>query len=711
MLSKTFIIVFLFLIISGKFCNSTIQADGATLDKIPTAKQHSHEASEDSIDDEESFEYADSTESVIEGGEGLYGDGGDDTTDNLPRFCPSSFNLTMTGSNSAFGAIPRSLLYTPYLCGLNINNSLSYFVEGGKAVMKLLLDRQGCPNNCNNYDYRCAEASTSNDLGYGAYTFTVKPSQTPGVITSCYASNNLPGRLLSEVYFRFNSNSSMIYFGCYSERYQYQNQTSISFDANKFLTLTFNLTEFKISWYINGVLLGQYKQDWEQDSILPSPPLRMYTSIYNDPTLDHAISNKQLPAIAYIHSISYAAAPCTNKTIQPTQEPYHWTPNPLLFNKDRCTYSRPEFVFNDSFVKPWEDKSQTLIRITPEARKNGENGLAFDIKERTMIYFHSRKQFTIWKHKYLVFWINGGKIGGQQIVINMIGLNRTIVGNINLGNYIRGGIKKDEWKRVVLPLRSISYKTGTKYLVGFSFAETYSAYLGMVYVDDVHFSNGTVCLNREKSISYYESGRLKNGANGNYSTGVDFKSKQELYRSSSNSRSNTILWYVKKPNNMIMSFENGTLSTTEYDGLLISVMYIPNVEYQFPNGEASDDMHQTEQVEPRMLLNVQVNQIDYLPITLSNFLGGEFPNNKWVDLVIPWFDLSVNNNEEINAIILSTDNDQYQGKLHIGRINAIKFADRPLKKSSRLSNRSLRLIPSLLNIYIFIFIFIFNLFI
>ncbi|KYR01595.1 hypothetical protein DLAC_11483 [Tieghemostelium lacteum] len=585
----------------------------------------------------------------------------------------------MDGTSNQFSPAESTTLYSPYQCGLT-DKAVNYTAEDEKSAMRLTLDIDGCPQDCNQYDYSCAEVASLEQLSYGSYSCVMKTSSIPGVISSCYASNNGKGEAYADIYFKVPGNASKIIIGCNSAGIKFEKTiTNAFFSQTDFNTFTFNFTNKRITWNVGGNLLAEKTSDWSGDKSIPKPPLKLFAAIYND--VNKSIKNSSLPTSLFIDSMSYDPVPCTNDTSsEDSTDEWHWEAgSPLWYFTSNCTLWRPEWVYNESFVEPWEDSSYSFRKIEDYTLpKRGQVSISFDLKENTGIFFQSTEPFPVHRHKYLTFWINGGVLGNQQMIIYFIGLNRTKVASLNLGDYVRGGLKPYRWYKVILPLKGLQINPPeTKYLTGFLFSEAYKQYMGQMFVDDIFFSNGSICLNREKSIAYFKDGQLVGGGAGNYSTGsVDFKSRGQLYR-----KNPTIEWRVMSSNKMVMSFENGTISTTDYDAFLISLYYIPDNQFQW-NGEASDEPHTSPPREINAKVQVQVNMNYYQGVGLSEYVGGEFPTKRWVDLTIPFYDLSCGDAEEIQAIQIISEEGQYQGVVYIGRIEAVKFADPPKEAES-----------------------------
>ncbi|KYR01594.1 hypothetical protein DLAC_01595 [Tieghemostelium lacteum] len=626
--------------------------------------------------------------------------------------CPKEFKETSFVSQSKyFTIVENAPSYSPYrLCGLT-KDAVSF---SSNDEMVLTLDNDECPEKCHRKDYSCAQVVSSYQLKYGTFTCVMKASDVAGVISSCFVSNSAKVGMLNEIYFRIPGGKSLIQYGFTSTGVPsgYFKQKQTTFDPLDYNNFTIVLTNRSVSWYANGNKLDEYAGRWDNNPAIPRPPLKFFASIYNDEFKDYVVPAKNLPTSMFISELSYTPGLCPKVEIN--NSGYSWeSTSPLWYFHKNCTYDRVEWIYNDTLDENWQDKSLSMRDFAQDQLiKSGQAAIRFDLTEETTVYFYTNKSWSVNKHNYLSFWINAGETLNPQMIIAMTGVykgnDNTIVGTFNLGDYIRGGLEKNTWYKVILPLNTMKliYPEVTHFS-GFVFKQAYKQYLGQVFVDDIYFSNGTNCIDEDTSVTYYEKGSLENGATkaGSYGS-VDFNSTNELFKSGTNVFK-TIEWRIARNNKLIVSFENGTLSTSDYDAILLKILYIPKGSNPYlpdetnynPNGEK----RQTP-LEPKAMIAVQVASTPYMGIGLSEYVGGEFPTDTWTTLVIPFFDLSCGAGEGINALQLTSDQDGAGSTIFIAKIQAVKYADPPVLDSFAIKTSQANMLLVILSTLLLLFI-------
>ncbi|KYR01593.1 hypothetical protein DLAC_01594 [Tieghemostelium lacteum] len=533
-------------------------------------------------------------------------------------------------------------------------------VKFGEDTLSLSIDHTGCPGNCNSLDYSCSQIQSTMESSYGTYSCLIKHSNLSAVVTSCFVKNQH-----SEIFFRI--------FGS-KVQYGYDKITKTHGLPNnyEFNNYTIILTNHSIEYIVNS-----QKVDEVTMNSVPKPPYHFNSAIFNDETA--RVDPNKLPVQSEVKAMSYQ----TSTHCKEGQGPlFDWDPkSPLWYFMSNCTYTRIQWIYNDTLSTDWTDKSLSMRQMDAEELvKNGLTSIRFDLAGDTTIFFQSTVGWSVKQHKYLTFWFNAGDTPHCDMLISVTGLvngnNNTVVGSFSLNDYIGGGVRMNRWYKVILPLHKMKLLVkDVEYLTGFVFKNIYSTYLGQVYIDDIYLSNGTNCVDETQSIMYYQKGKLVNGANSNYSIGsVDIQSTGERIQVA-DKQFKTIEWRVSEANKLVISFENGTINTNQHEAIRVSVLFQPSREPSYYPEDALSPY------EPKSLLAVQIDQQPYLAIGLSEYVGGKFPNGTWLDLTIPFSDLSCGDGQEINAIQFYSEIQQYTGVFYFGRIEAVKYADPPKETS------------------------------
>eukprot|EP01132_Coremiostelium_polycephalum_P009022 gene9022-11050_t len=619
-----------------------------------------------------------------------------------PTNCPTPFFDDMEGPSPNMGTLVSNDYYHPYSCGLS-SDLATFTSDEGRSVLKFEVTNSGCPTSCFGNPYGCAESSSTEKLTYGTYRCGLKASPIKGTISSCYLGNGGKGELYSDIYIRVvGGNESYVKVGFSSYGEKYDKSIKVTNNLFDYTNYTINYTDTFIGWYINKVLLHSVKVQWAGQNLIPEPPLKFFVSVYTGDLKKVPLpANDSISTFGYVDFVAYDPVPCSNLSSSDSNEQWHWAPgSPMRYFTTNCTNYRPQFIFNDTLQGFWKDDGWSFRNFeSTNPKRRGEAAISFDLKENTGVYLYYNKTFGVKQHKFLSFWMNGGEMGSQQMIIWMTS-NRTRVGSANLGDYVRGGISPNRWYKVIIPLRNIQINPPeTKVLDGILFTEAYEKYMGIVTLDDVLLSNGSVCMTDLEFI--YTKGKLQDGYAKNYSIGsVDFQSKGLLFRDHE-----TIEWRVMSSNSMKIAMMNGTIATDEWDGIVIALYYNPDSAYQFPNGEAEDDPHVAPPRQIRADLQVTVQGTPLPPLGLAEYVGGEFPARQWVELSIPFYDLSCWQGSAIDGIEFKSDLSEYQGVLYIGRIAKAKFVpphtDDDESSSSKLSYSIVLTLVSLLFLLVF----------
>ncbi|KAK5582171.1 hypothetical protein RB653_003754 [Dictyostelium firmibasis] len=592
--------------------------------------------------------------------------------------CSEDVTDTMSTDGNFIGSI-SSIANNPYSCTL-LSENIQYTQSGTKNVMRLTLDNKGCPSKCLNNSYTCAEVESTQKLSYGTYTFNLVPSPATNSITKAYIASGGKGQY-SDIFFKINGNSTNLYYG-----YTYFG-VLVQFieplpgaDFTLFHNYTFIYTSTGISWYFDKLLLKN-KIDATYASSgarIPVPPMNYYVSLTNNQ--EKSISSTKLPTFAEMSLFNYISAPCLNGSSEDSNSELYtnWKTSPIGYFTSNCTSYRPVDIYNDTFQGNWKDKSNTLV-INPSSQfvRTG-NSIGFALN-RGSDYFrlHINETIPIKRHKYLSFWLNGGNSGKQSLVLYLT-YNSLRVGIANIGDYLLGGIEPGVWYKVIIPLFQIPINPSniTK-IDGFMIQGTNSLFMDMVYLDDIQFSNGSVCmdLKNKTNINYYDKGQFEGGANNTYSSGnINFKSRANFYRGYP-----TIEYQVSSFNNLMISLENGTLDTNLFDGIVFDLYFEPDPNYQFPgleNTESNEDILRNippKQLNAAICLGEETINAQLPCMGITQYVGGEFPANRWIELQIPFSDMFAFKNAMVTSMSFKTNVPEHQGSLYIGKIMAAHF--------------------------------------
>ncbi|KAM9994240.1 hypothetical protein ACTFIZ_005563 [Dictyostelium cf. discoideum] len=592
--------------------------------------------------------------------------------------CSKDVTDTMTTDGNFIGSI-SSIANNPYSCTL-LSENVQYTQSGTKNVMRLTLDNKGCPSKCLNNSYTCAEVESIQKLSYGTYTFNLVPSPATNSITKAYIASGGKGQY-SDIFFKINGNSTNLYYGyTYFGVLVQFTEPLPGADFTLFHNYTFIYTTTGISWYFDKLLLKN-KIDATYASSgarIPVPPMNYYVSLTNNQ--EKSILSTKLPTFAELSLFNYVSAPCLNGSSEDTNSELYtnWKTSPIGYFTSNCTSYRPVDIYNDTFQGFWKDKSNTLV-INPSSQfvRTG-NSIGFALN-RGSDYFrlHINETIPIKRHKYISFWLNGGNSGKQSLVLYLT-YNSLRVGIANIGDYLLGGIEPGVWYKVIIPLRQIPINPSniTK-IDGFMIQGTNSLFMDMVYLDDIQFSNGSVCmdLKNKTNINYYDKGQFEGGANNTYSSGnINFKSRANFYRGYP-----TIEYQVSSFNNLMISLENGTLDTNLYDGIVFDLYFEPDPNYQFPgleNTESNEDILRNippKQLNAAICLGEETINAQLPCMGITQYVGGEFPANRWIELQIPFPDLFAFKNALITSLSFKTNVPEHQGSLYIGKIMAAHF--------------------------------------
>ncbi|KAN0050440.1 hypothetical protein ACTA71_003564 [Dictyostelium dimigraforme] len=618
------------------------------------------------------------TEEISDGVDPLLSSSSSSLTTSGKVTCSEDVADTMSTDGNFIGSI-SSIANNPYSCTL-LSENIQYTQSGTKNVMRLTLDNKGCPSKCLNNSYTCAEVESTQKLSYGTYTFNLVPSPATNSITKAYIASGGKGQY-SDIFFKINGNSTNLYYGyTYFGVLVQFTEPLPGADFTLFHNYTFIYTSTGISWYFDKLLLKN-KIDATYASSgarIPVPPMNYYVSLTNNQ--EKSISSTKLPTFAELSLFNYISAPCLNGSSEDTNSELYtnWKTSPIGYFTSNCTSYRPIDIYNDTFQGNWKDKSNTLV-INPSSQfvRTG-NSIGFALN-RGSDYFrlHVNETIPIKRHKYLSFWLNGGNSGKQSLVLYLT-YNSLRVGIANIGDYLLGGIEPGVWYKVIIPLFQIPINPSniTK-IDGFMIQGTNSLFMDMVYLDDIQFSNGSVCmdLKNKTNINYYDKGQFDGGANNTYSSGnINFKSRANFYRGYP-----TIEYQVSSFNNLMISLENGTLDTNLYDGIVFDIYFEPDPNYQFPgleNTESNEDILRNippKQLNAAICLGEETINAQLPCMGITQYVGGEFPANRWIELQIPFSDLFAFKNAMITSISFKTNIPEHQGSLYIGKIMAAHF--------------------------------------
>ncbi|KAN0022253.1 hypothetical protein ACTFIU_004429 [Dictyostelium citrinum] len=571
----------------------------------------------------------------------------------------------------------------PYDCYLQSSN-VKFTKSGTTNVARLILDSAGCPTSCLSHSYSCAEIQSQSSLNYGTYTFIAKVSPVKNVITKLYASTGGNSQY-SDIYFQIYGNTTRVNYGYtyFGQKVNYYKDLTGVVISNT-NTYSFDFSKTQLSFFFNGILLGKFDSSAYNGVVFPVPPLTYYTSISSNPQAK--ITPSSLPTYSDIISFNYTAGICTDSSDGGNN--WHDENSLLYFFTSNCTNYRPIPIFNDSFNDGWNAGGNTLIKYINSSSTQSQYariGTAFSFSLNSgseyLLIQYNQTAIPIKQNKYLMFWINGGQLGNQNLVVYLT-LGGKKIGSVNIGEYIHGSLVPQTWYKVIIPFSKITITPATTTTFnGILITGASNEFYDLIYMDDLYFSNGTVCMEESSEYPYYQFGQLLNGASDQYNTGnVNFKSVSKLFRGYP-----TIEYQLYNNYKAIVSMMNGTIDTSQYDLLRLNFFFLHDQSYNNPNPSVdSSEVANSFFLDLQICVSVQI--VGNLPcVGLSPYLGGQVPNAVWVELLIPFSDLQVYPNALINSITFQTQVQDHQGVFFIGDISAGNFVP-PYKELDDGSN-------------------------
>eukprot|EP01133_Synstelium_polycarpum_P017473 gene17473-20848_t len=614
---------------------------------------------------------------------------GQASNDTEPHECPPAFLSDMTGLDSENSLQPmkdNALIAPKYqTCILN-PDQMAYIGGGGGGDIddesintgggSLSLGVDSCDpttNTCGNKKFLCSEAQVATRYGFSNFTCTLKASTVKGVISKCYAwDGNLK---ISNMAYIIIDGANLTYplsYGVWSRGENVVNERTPMLPGlnvgTTFNTYTIVWASNKIDFLVNNVSFVDKRQYPISNNMPITTTLVYYVSNFVGNT--KSLVGDDLPTTSTVKAIIVEPDQewCN---VSSSAEEWRWRQSsPLAYFTSNCTNWRPEWIFNDSMGPGWVDESTSFhSNHSTETVRRGTNSFTFDVREQTRIWFRSKKPFLRNHYKFLSFWINGKSFGNQQLEV-WVTSNRTKVGSVNLNDYIKGGMEINTWYKVVIPIKKFQVNPPTlKTFDGFYINEVVHAYSGSVALDDIQVNNGSVCM--EDLSAVYAKGKLAAEME-NYSIGsIDLLNKDLLFRGNP-----TISWVVHPESRVNFGFKNGTVDTTEFQGIVLTLFFKPNPHYQYPNLVDTPD-NSIPQAPPRQVkayMYLTANNGTQLPsLGLAEYVGGEFPASQWIELLIPWDDLGVWEGAEVDGIKFQSDINEYQGTFHIGRIERAKW--------------------------------------
>ncbi|KAK5582486.1 hypothetical protein RB653_004071 [Dictyostelium firmibasis] len=575
----------------------------------------------------------------------------------------------------------------PYTCALTVPTK--------NSLKDALLSIDKCEEElCNKHKISCTEIELTNGeegFNYGTFSVMLKPGNVPNTITkvSLVQKEGSNGQMVSDVYIAIYGNQTEIRYGYHYDGYENANTKFKSSRVSSqlfqsFTNVTIKFTKEHLSFYAAGQTIGHIASMWNKEKVASPPVYFRVTYLQNSEVGSNAIKASLLPASAYVKDFNFVAGPCTDSD----EELTNWgSPKAYLdYYTSNCTLFRPHFIFNNTMDPDWELKAIGDPRMQslqfPHIGDNIEFG--FNSGKNTL-RFVTTKPFPIYRHKYFIFWINGGDRGGQNLWIAATHKNH-IVAKLNVNDYVIGGIQKNQWYKVIIGMNKFQTQTSSPkkkvFIDGIMFQPTYDGFMDMTYFDDIMFSNGSICMEAGNSLSIYGKGNFSEGMEYDKSIGnYDTKSTVNQYK-----KKNTIEYQIVKKTVLQVNFMNGSISITDYDGLQFTVQYIPNNGYI--SGGTANDNQKVENVVNSLRLQLCLMQEDgiatYPCLSLSSYVGGRFPANRWFTLNIPWNDLSVDfEGATFGGFLIKSpddmDPDIYQGKLYISQIAATHYKPPPVE--------------------------------
>lgn len=121
-------------------------------------------------------------------------------------------------------------------------------------------------------------------------------------------------------------------------------------------------------------------------------------------------------------------------------------------------YTTPEdiVIFSDQLSSGWNDWSWGKHQIVSSpAFTDGSAVIKFTPASWAGVYY-SRKPFDTTGYGFLQFWINGGSVGGQQILAGLADSGYQFTNSVLINDYIQGGyLSLNQWQLVRIPLAAM----------------------------------------------------------------------------------------------------------------------------------------------------------------------------------------------------------------------------------------------------------------
>ncbi|KAN0050048.1 hypothetical protein ACTA71_003148 [Dictyostelium dimigraforme] len=639
-----------------------------------------------------------------------------------PKFDPKSLFLCGTdieedlSEGSNFNAATSTAQDDPYQCYLSPKN-----VEYGKA-MTLTLESKSCGGgggesedelpasgksvvsagsaSCLDHKISCAEVEHSDKMTYGVYSVIMAAAPASNTVTKIYASTGGKGQY-SDIYFKVEGNTTVLKYGytSYGKVTEFKNTISgSSFSiANNY---TFYYSQDSLIWYFNTRQQGEINTKYAGPKS-PPPPLRFRISLTNNE--NKPIKDSLLPTVANVKTFTYTSVKCPSDS--ESSDENNWGPQKASYKyfSSNCTTYRPYWLFNDTLNEEdgWTTQlSNGTLRVQNTYFQRIGDNIAFGFNEYAKnLRFSNRIAFPIKRHKYLMFWMNGGFKGGQSLAIYLT-YKKSKIGSVNLGDFVIGGIQKEHWYKVIIPMKSFQITPPTITLMdGFMIQPTYDGYMDMAYFDDVMFSNGSICMEPLGQMDVFKNGLLENGDPTQSIANVNFDSVAMKYKGKA-----TIEYQIENVNRLQLNFMNGSVGIDEYDGMIFNLFYYPDNAYIYQGQEDLEASQHTYQrpLDCKICLLNEAGTGEFPCLSLSEYVGGIFPSNKWIQLSIPWNDLAVDfYGARIGGVVIKTDlGGIHQGTLYISQISAAKY--KPPHVDENDSSDSLKLLPTSFNFISFL---------
>ncbi|EAL67596.1 hypothetical protein DDB_G0279643 [Dictyostelium discoideum AX4] len=587
----------------------------------------------------------------------------------------------------------------------DVGKSVDDILVSGKSVISSIAS----PINCLDHKISCAEVEHSDKMTYGVYSVVMAAAPASNTVTKIYASTGGKGQY-SDIYFKVEGNTTVLKYGytSYGKVTEFKNTISgSSFSiANNY---TFYYSQDTLIWYFNTRQQGEINTKYAGPKS-PPPPLRFRISLTNNE--NKQIKDASLPTVASVKTFTYTSVKCPSDS--ESEEENNWGPQKASYKyfSSNCTTYRPYWIFNDTLNEElgWTTElSNGTLRIQNTYFQRIGDNIAFGFNEYAKnLRFSNRIAFPIKRHKYLMFWMNGGYKGSQSLAIYLT-YKKSKIGSVNLGDFIIGGIQKEHWYKVIIPMKSFQITPPTITLMdGFMIQPTYDGYMDMAYFDDVMFSNGSICMEPLGQMDVFKNGKLENGDPTQSVANVNFDSVAMKYKGKA-----TIEYQIENVNRLQLNFMNGSIGIDEYDGMIFNMFYYPDNAYIYQGQEDLEASQHTYQrpLDCKICLLNEAGTGEFPCLSLSEYVGGIFPSNKWIQLSIPWNDLAVDfYGAHVGGVIIKTDlGGIHQGTLYISQISAAKYkpphVDDDSSNSFKLLPTTTNLISILLISFYFLFIF------